>query len=98
VFCLSSPVNSINFDELDFIKLDGQDLSQFDCTENDKDEQGLQTFIQKEARPFQSENLGVTYLAVLQGRIVPFITVHSEACSVLFHVPATWSGVLSGMF
>jgi GNAT superfamily N-acetyltransferase len=62
-------------EELEFVKLDGQDLGSFDCTVNGKDEQGLQEFINKEARGYQERNLGVTYLVELNGMIVAFLTV-----------------------
>ncbi len=74
--------DSVDFEELNFIKLDNQDLSYFDCTENGKDEQGLQEFIQKEARPYQMANLGITYLVALRNTLVAFITVAMTALPI----------------
>lgn len=62
-------------EELEFAKLNGQDLSSFDCTVDSKDEQGLQEFIQKQARGFQQANLGTTYLVLLKGEVVAFVTL-----------------------
>lgn len=62
-------------EQLKFEKLDTQDLSSFDCRDNGNDEQGLQEFIEKEALNYQQENLGVTYLILLNERVVAFLTV-----------------------
>ena len=70
-----STARSEDTEELEFVKLDDQDLSSFDCTMNGKDEQGLQEFISKEARGYQERNLGVTYLVELNGKVVAFLTL-----------------------
>ncbi len=76
------PSDGIEWDKLEFVKLDQQDLTDFDCTENGNDEQGLQTFIQKEARPFQAANLGITYLVLFKEMMIAFVTVAMGAISV----------------
>ena len=71
-------------DELEFVKLDRQDLTSFDCADprTGKDEQGLQTFIQEEAHSFQEANLGVTYLVSFGGKVVAFLTVAMAGISI----------------
>ena len=70
-----SASTSAEVEQLKFEKLDRQDLSSFDCRDDGKDEQGLQEFIEKEALNYQQENLGVTYLILLNEKVVAFLTV-----------------------
>ena len=62
-------------EELRFEELASQQLGSFDCRVNGKDEQGLQEFIEKEARDYREKNLGVTYLVLLKGQVVGFLTL-----------------------
>jgi len=60
---------------LQFEGLNSQNLGSFDCRVNGKDEQGLQEFIEKEAKGYQERNLRVTYVVRLGEDIVAFLTV-----------------------
>ncbi len=79
---LSPSRDGIDPDGLRYVRLDAQDLSGFDCTDDGVDEQGLQEFIQKEARDYQAKNLGVTYLVLHENVIVAFVTVAMTAIKV----------------
>ncbi len=79
---LHSPPNNVEYGQLGFEKLHQQDLTGFDCTDNGRDEQGLQTFIQKEALPFQTANLGKTYVVLFKGKMIAYLTVAMAGISV----------------
>jgi len=68
--------------KLQVVKLNSQDLSHFDCTDKGEDAQGLQIFIQKEAREYQQRDLGVTYLSLLGNIIAGFLTVAMSSVDV----------------
>lgn len=67
--------NSSEAEELEFVKLDARDLTSFDCRVDGKDEQGLQEFIQTQARDYQERDLGVSYLVLIKGEVAAFVTV-----------------------